>query len=429
MNVIVIGGGAAGMMAAIMSARNGNKVTILEKMRSLGRKLSITGKGRCNITNATDMDNFIKNVPGNGRFLYSAFSQFTNQDTINFFNEIGVKTKVERGDRVFPVSDSAMEVIDRLKKELDKRKVKVIVNSRVEKILVEDGKVVGVKTADNTYLCDKVILATGGKSYPTTGSTGDGYKMAEMLGHTVVKPKASLVPIELYEKDIVDLQGLSLKNVSIKIKDGQKQVYEDFGEMLFTHFGVSGPIILSSSAHLLRVKNVDEKLKNKEITLEIDLKPALTAEKLETRIQRDFEKYTRKQYKNSLNDLLPGKMINYIIKKSNIPEEKQTDQITKEERRKLAEILKKLEFKIKGFRTIDEAIITAGGINIKEINSSTMESKLVNGLFFAGEIIDVDAYTGGFNLQIAFSTAYLAAKNVEKWRTKKLEKTRIMDIK
>ncbi len=414
MNVIVIGGGAAGMMAAIMSARNGNKVIILEKMRSLGRKLSITGKGRCNITNATDMDNFIKNVPGNGRFLYSAFSQFTNQDTINFFNEIGVKTKVERGDRIFPVSDSAMDVIDKLKKELDKRKVKVIVNSRVEKILVEDGKVVGVKTADNTYSCDKVILATGGKSYPTTGSTGDGYKMAEMLGHTIVKPKASLVPIELYEKDIVDLQGLSLKNVSIKIKDGQKLVYEDFGEMLFTHFGVSGPIILSSSAHLLRVKNVDEKLKKKEITLEIDLKPALTAEKLETRIQRDFEKYTRKQYKNSLNDLLPGKMINYIIKKSNIPEEKQTDQITKEERRKLAETLKKLEFKIKGFRTIDEAIITAGGINIKEINSSTMESKLVNGLFFAGEIIDVDAYTGGFNLQIAFSTAYLSAKNVEK---------------
>ena len=414
MNVIVIGGGAAGMMAAIMSARNGNKVIILEKMRSLGRKLSITGKGRCNITNATDMDNFIKNVPGNGRFLYSAFSQFTNQDTIDFFNEIGVKTKVERGDRIFPVSDSAMDVIDKLKKELDKRKVKVIVNSRVEKILVEDGKVVGVKTADNTYSCDKVILATGGKSYPTTGSTGDGYKMAEMLGHTIVKPKASLVPIELYEKDIVDLQGLSLKNVSIKIKDGQKLVYEDFGEMLFTHFGVSGPIILSSSAHLLRVKNVDEKLKKKEITLEIDLKPALTAEKLETRIQRDFEKYTRKQYKNSLNDLLPGKMINYIIKKSSIPEEKQTDQITKEERRKLAEILKKLEFKIKGFRTIDEAIITAGGVNIKEINSSTMESKLVNGLFFAGEIIDVDAYTGGFNLQIAFSTAYLAAKNVEK---------------
>ena len=329
MNVIVIGGGAAGMMAAIMSARNGNNVTILEKMRSMGRKLSITGKGRCNVTNATEMENFIKNVPGNGKFLYSAFNQFTNQDTINFFNEIGVKTKVERGERVFPVSDSAMEVIDKLKKELDRRKVKVIVNSKVERILVEDGKVVGVKTEDNLYNCDKVILATGGKSYPSTGSTGDGYKMVESLGHTIVKPKASLVPLELYEKDITELQGLSLKNVSIKLLDDKKIVYEDFGEMLFTHFGVSGPIILSLSAHLLRVKNIDEKLRNKNIVLSIDLKPALTFEKLETRIQRDFEKYTRKQFKNSLNDLLPGKMVNYIIEKSNIPDDKQTDKITK----------------------------------------------------------------------------------------------------
>ena len=410
MNVIVIGGGAAGMMAAIMSARNGNNVTILEKMRSMGRKLSITGKGRCNITNATEMDNFIKNVPGNGKFLYSAFNQFTNQDTINFFNEIGVKTKVERGERVFPASDSAMEVIDKLKKELDRRKVKVTVNSKVERILVEDGKVVGVKTEDNLYNCDKVILATGGKSYPSTGSTGDGYKMVESLGHTIVKPKASLVPLELYEKDITELQGLSLKNVSIKLLDDKKIVYEDFGEMLFTHFGVSGPIILSLSAHLLRVKNIDEKLRNKNIVLSIDLKPALTFEKLETRIQRDFEKYTRKQFKNSLNDLLPGKMVNYIIEKSNIPDDKQTDQITKEERRNLVKLLKNLEFKIKGFRPIEEAIVTAGGVNIKEINSSTMESKLVKGLYFAGEIIDVDAYTGGFNLQIAFSTAYIAAK-------------------
>ena len=408
MNVIVIGGGAAGMMAAIMSARNGNNVTILEKMRSMGRKLSITGKGRCNITNATEMDNFIKNVPGNGKFLYSAFNQFTNQDTINFFNEIGVKTKVERGERVFPASDSAMEVIDKLKKELDRRKVKVTVNSKVERILVEDGKVVGVKTEDNLYNCDKVILATGGKSYPSTGSTGDGYKMVESLGHTIVKPKASLVPLELYEKDITELQGLSLKNVSIKLLDDKKIVYEDFGEMLFTHFGVSGPIILSLSAHLLRVKNIDEKLRNKNIVLSIDLKPALTFEKLETRIQRDFEKYTRKQFKNSLNDLLPGKMVNYIIEKSNIPDDKQTDQITKEERRNLVQLLKNLEFKIKGFRPIEEAIVTAGGVNIKEINSSTMESKLVKGLYFAGEIIDV--YTGGFNLQIAFSTAYIAAK-------------------
>ena len=410
MNVIVIGGGAAGMMAAIMSARNGNNVTILEKMRSMGRKLSITGKGRCNITNATDMENFMKNVPGNGKFLYSAFSQFTNQDVINFFNEIGVKTKVERGERVFPVSDSAMEVIDKLKKELEKRKVKVIVNSKVEEILAENGCVTGVRTENNIYECDKVILATGGKSYPSTGSTGDGYKIAEALGHTIVKPKASLVPLELYEKDIIELQGLSLKNVFIKLVDSQKVVYEDFGEMLFTHFGVSGPIVLSSSAHLLRVKGIEEKLKSKSILLSIDLKPALTFEKLDTRIQRDFEKYTRKQFKNSLNDLLPSKMIDYIIKKSGIPEDKQTDQITKEERRKLVQLLKNLEFKVKGFRPIEEAIITAGGVNIKEINSSTMESKLVKGLYFAGEIIDVDAYTGGFNLQIAFSTAYIASK-------------------
>ena len=411
MNVIVIGGGAAGMMAAIMSSRNGNQVTILEKMRSMGRKLSITGKGRCNITNATDMDNFIKNVPGNGKFLFSAFSKFTNQDAINFFNEIGVKTKVERGDRVFPVSDSAMEVIDKLKKELDKQNVKVIVDSPVKCLVVEDGRVTGVKTeAGKTYSCDKVILATGGKSYPTTGSTGDGYKIAKMVGHTIVEPKPSLVPLETYEKKIEKLQGLSLKNVGIKIFDGTKLVYEDFGEMLFAHYGVTGPIILSGSAHLLRVKNIEEKLKSQTIKIKIDLKPALTTEKLEARIQRDLEKYTKKQYKNSLADLLPGKMIPYIVEESGIDEEKQTDQLTKEERKNLAELLKHLEFTIKGFRPIEEAIITAGGISTKEINASTMESKIVNGLYFAGEIIDVDAYTGGFNLQIAYSTAYVAAQ-------------------
>lgn len=411
MNVIVIGGGAAGMMAAIMSSRNGNQVTILEKMRSMGRKLSITGKGRCNITNATDMDNFIKNVPGNGKFLFSAFSKFTNQDAINFFNEIGVKTKVERGDRVFPVSDSAMEVIDRLKKELDKQNVKVIVDSPVKCLIVEEGRVTGVKTeAGKTYSCDKVILATGGKSYPTTGSTGDGYKIAKMVGHTIVEPKPSLVPLETFEKKIEKLQGLSLKNVGIKIFDGTKLVYEDFGEMLFAHYGVTGPVILSGSAHLLRVKNIEEKLKSQTIKIKIDLKPALTTEKLEARIQRDLEKYTKKQYKNSLADLLPGKMIPYIVEESQIDEEKQTDQITKEERKNLAELLKNLEFTIKGFRPIEEAIITAGGISTKEINASTMESKIVSGLYFAGEIIDVDAYTGGFNLQIAYSTAYVAAQ-------------------
>ena len=337
MKVIVIGGGAAGMMAAIMASRNGHKVVLIEKMRSLGRKLSITGKGRCNITNATHIENFIKNVPGNGKFLYSAFNQFTNEDAIKFFNEIGVKTKIERGERVFPVSDSALEVIDKLKKELDRQNVRIIVNTSVEEILIKEDivedttikSVVGVKINTGIIECDKIILATGGKSYPTTGSTGDGYKFAEKLGHTIVTPKASLVPVEVYEKDITQVQGVSLKNVGMKFMDGSKVIYEDFGELLFTHFGVSGPMILSGSAHLLRVKNIDEKMKNKNITINIDLKPALTEEKLELRIQRDFEKYTKKQYKNSLNDLLPGKLINYIVEKSKIPEEKQTDQITR----------------------------------------------------------------------------------------------------
>lgn len=418
MKVVIIGGGAAGMVAAIMASRNGHKVVLIEKMRSLGRKLSITGKGRCNITNATEIENFIKNVPGNGKFLYSAFNQFSNEDAIKFFNEIGVKTKVERGERVFPVSDSALEVIDKLKKELDRQNVRIIVNTPVEEILIKEEiiedelvkRVRGVKINTGVIECDKIILATGGKSYPTTGSTGDGYKFAEKLGHTIVKPKPSLVPIEVYEKDIKEIQGVSLKNIGMKFMDGSKTVYQDFGEMLFTHFGVSGPTILSGSAHLLRVKNIDDKLKNGNITINIDLKPALTEEKLEVRIQRDFEKYTKKQFKNSLNDLLPSKLINYIVEKSGISEEKQTDQITKEERKKLAKLLKNLEFKVKRFRPIEEAIITAGGVSTKEINSSTMESKKVKGLFFAGEIIDVDAYTGGFNLQIAYSTAYVAAK-------------------
>ena len=409
MNVIVVGGGPAGMIAAITASKKKDNVILLERMRSVGRKLSITGKGRCNITNATDIDNFIKNVPGNGKFLYSAFNQFTNIDAINFFNSIGVATKVERGERVFPVTDDALYVVDKLKKEMDKRKVKVIVNTDVEEILVNQGKIIGVKTLDKKYECDKVIIATGGKSYPMTGSNGKGYELVKKLGHTIISPKASLVPLELFE--VPDLQGLSLKNVAIKIKDNEKCVYDDFGEMLFTHFGVSGPIILSGSAHLLRVKNVNEKLKNKEIVLRIDLKPALSSEKLEARIQRDLEKYTKKQFKNSLGDLLPSKMIDYILEISGIDPEKQTDQITKEERRKLASLLKNLEFKIRGFRPIEEAIITAGGVSTKEINSSTMESKIIKGLYFAGEIIDVDAYTGGFNLQIAYSTGYVAGMN------------------
>ena len=382
-------------------------------MRSMGRKLSITGKGRCNITNHTEMENFIGNVPGNGKFLYSAFHRFTNEDAISFFHDIGVKTKVERGERVFPVSDSALEVIDKLKKEIDRLKIQVIVNTKVEQIEVKDGHVIAVRTHENRYPCDKVILATGGKSYPTTGSTGDGYRMARELGHTIIMPKASLVPMETYEKDISMMQGVSLKNVGIRLLEDQKTIYEDFGEMLLTHFGVSGPVVLSASSHLLRVKDLESKLLQKKIHFAIDLKPALSVEKLEARLQRDFEKNTKKQFKNSLYDLLPSKMIPYIVEHSHISPEKKVDEVTKEERQRLALLLKNLTFTIQKLRPIEEAIITAGGIDTKEINSTTMESKIVKGLFFAGEIIDVDAYTGGFNLQIAYSTAYVAASRNE----------------
>lgn len=404
--VVVIGGGPAGMMAAITSAKNGNEVVLLERMRTLGRKLSITGKGRCNLTNNIEIEDFIKNVPGNGRFLYSAFNQFTNEDLINYFCSLGVKVKVERGNRVFPVSDDAMQIVNSLKKELEKYKVKIIVNTKVEKIIIEGNQVKAVKTEEQEIKCDKVILATGGKSYPMTGSDGYGYKIAKELGHTIIEPKGSLVPMEIYEK--LDLQGLALKNVSIRVYDNQKIIYEDFGEMLYTHFGISGPIILSASSHILRIKNLEEKLKQKQITILLDLKPALTAEKLAQRIQRDFEKYTKKQFKNTLNDLLPTKIIPIIVELSNIQPEKQVDQINKRERENLVDLFKNFKMTVKKFRPIDEAIVTAGGIYIKEINSTTMESKIISGLYFAGEIIDVDAYTGGFNLQIAFSTGYVA---------------------
>ena len=404
--VIVIGGGPAGMMAAITAAKNGNDVILIEKMRSVGRKLSITGKGRCNITNNIDISDFIKNIPGNGKFLYSVFNQFTNEDLIKYFNRLGVVTKVERGERVFPVSDDAMEVVNALKKELQKYNVKVLVNTELNEIITENNKVKSIKVNDNIIECEKIILATGGKSYPMTGSDGYGYEVVRKLGHTIIEPKGSLIPMEVYEN--YDLQGLSLKNVAIKVLDNQKEIYNDFGEMLFTHFGVSGPIILSASSHILRIKLLEEKMKNKQIRIIVDLKPALTVEKLSQRIQRDFEKYTRKQFKNALNDLLPTKLISEIIKISKIDPEKQVDQITKEERERLVNSLKQFKLTIKKFRPIEEAIVTAGGINIKEINSTTMESKVVSGLYFAGEIIDVDAYTGGFNLQIAFSTGYVA---------------------
>ena len=461
MQVIIIGGGPAGMLAAISSARNGNKVTILEKMDMLGKKILVTGKGRCNITSSLPIDDFIKNIPGNGMFMYSSFSNFDNQDILNILKNEGVETKIERGNRIFPVSDKADDVRKALIRVVKKLGVNIILNAKVKEILMKeeedfilkekeqkdislkkecdevknkkiDGdnntknniidkigkKVYGVRAIINgkeeTILADKVILATGGKSYPGTGSTGDGYELAQNVGHSITKIRPSLVPLTV--KDNISLklcqkmQGLSLRNVSIKFIDTNKNkiIYEDFGEMLFTHFGVSGPVILSASAHLLRYKNIDELLKEGKINLSIDLKPALSKEKLDERVLRDFKEEKNKEFKNSLDKLLPKKMIDVIIHLSEINPEKRVNEITKVERENLVKVLKELEIEISGFRPIEEAIITSGGINIKEINPKTMESKLVHGLFFAGEIIDVDAYTGGFNLQIAYSTGYTA---------------------
>lgn len=461
MQVIIIGGGPAGMLAAISSARNGNKVTILEKMDMLGKKILVTGKGRCNITSSLPIDDFIKNIPGNGMFMYSSFSNFDNQDILNILKNEGVETKIERGNRIFPVSDKADDVRKALIRVVKKLGVNIILNAKVKEILMKeeedfilkekeqkdislkkecdevknkkmDGdnntknniidkigkKVYGVRAIINgkeeTILADKVILATGGKSYPGTGSTGDGYELAQNVGHSITKIRPSLVPLTV--KDNISLklcqkmQGLSLRNVSIKFIDTNKNkvIYEDFGEMLFTHFGVSGPVILSASAHLLRYKNIDELLKTGKIILSIDLKPALSKEKLDERVLRDFKEEKNKEFKNSLDKLLPKKMIDVVIQLSEINPEKRVNEITKSERENLVKVLKGLEIEISGFRPIEEAIITSGGINIKEINPKTMESKLVHGLFFAGEIIDVDAYTGGFNLQIAYSTGYTA---------------------
>lgn len=418
MKVVVIGGGPAGMMAAITSSKNGNEVYLLEKNKSLGKKLLITGKGRCNITSSLDIRDFISNVPGNGKFLYSAFQNYTNLDIIEFLKQNKVAVKEERGNRIFPASDKSLDVLKAFEKELNKQHVKIKFGVKVVEIETLNKEVNTVVYEDENgttkkIVADKVILATGGKTYPQTGSTGDGYNIAKKLGHTITKIKPSLVPLTTKKESLnicKNLQGLSLRNVKIKLLDETKNkvIYEDFGEMMFTHFGVSGPTILSSSAHLLRYNNVEELLNNGKIKLIIDLKPALTIEKLDSRIQRDFEKEKNKNFKNSLNELLPQKLINTIIELSEINPNKQVNEVTKEERIKLVKLLKCFTINISGFRPIEEGIITSGGISIKEINPKTMESKIIKGLFFAGEIIDVDAYTGGFNLQIAYSTGYTA---------------------
>ncbi|WP_297133819.1 NAD(P)/FAD-dependent oxidoreductase [Terrisporobacter sp.] len=404
--VVVIGGGPAGMMAAATAADNGAEVILLEKQHRLGRKLLITGKGRCNITNDCDVEELIENVPTNGKFLYSAFYTFTNYDAMNMFNSLGLEIKTERGKRVFPKSDKALDVVKAFEKLVNSKKVKVILNARVNKVVAKDSKIEKVIYNNNQEIkCDSVIVATGGMSYPLTGSTGDGYKFASSLGHTIISPKPSLIGIEVQESFVKNLEKLSLRNVAITVLNSKnKKVYDDFGELEFTKNGLDGPIIKSASC---RMKDTSKE--NYKIIL--DLKPALDEEKLDKRIIRDFEKYINKDFENSLSDLLPKKLIPIIVELSEIPKHLKVNQISKKQRLHLVHLLKNITFTVKRYRPIEEAIVTSGGIKVSEINASTMESKLIKNLFFAGEVIDVDAYTGGFNLQIAYSTAYLAGTN------------------
>ncbi len=403
--VAVIGGGAAGMMAAIHAAYMGASVTLYEKNDRLGKKLRITGKGRCNVTNDSNVEEFLQNVPTNPRFLYAALNRFSTADTIDFFEGCGVPLKVERGKRVFPVSDKASDIVRALSCRMSDCEVNVITD-KITDIDITDGKVTGVVAGDKKYSADSVIIATGGRSYSMTGSDGDGYKFARHAGHTVTELKPSLVPIVCEGKLCPRMQGLSLKNVSMRIvrRDSGKTVYEDFGEMMFTHFGITGPMVLSASAHL---PDISERI----YEAHIDLKPALDAQALDARIRSDFAKYNNKDFVNSLGDLLPQKAILPIIELSGIDQRKKVNSITREERHALLDAIKCIKLALSGFRPIEEAIITKGGVSVSEINPKTMESKLVKGLYFAGEVIDLDAYTGGFNLQIAFSTAVLAGEN------------------
>ena len=404
--VLVIGGGAAGMFAAIFAAYNGNEVHLFEKNEKLGKKLFITGKGRCNITNAADMDTLFGSVVTNSKFLYSSFYGYTNQDVIDFFERIGVATKVERGNRVFPVSDHSSDVIGGLSRELKKLGVEIHLRTEVK-------KVVGKETFEHIVLKngqkvegDACIVATGGFSYQTTGSTGDGYGFAKELGHKVTEILPSLVPLVIKEDYVRELQGLSLRNVEATVYDGKRKIYNDFGEMLFTHYGVSGPLMLSASSYIAKI------VKEKELELVIDLKPALTFEQLDQRILRDFEENINKQFKNAIQKLFPAKLVPVILAVSDIDPEKKVNLITKEERHQFVTLIKNFTLTITGLRDFNEAIITKGGVNVKEINPATMESKLVQNLYFVGEVLDLDALTGGFNLQIAWSTGYLAGSSI-----------------
>ncbi|MBF1754484.1 MAG: NAD(P)/FAD-dependent oxidoreductase [Veillonella sp.] len=407
--VVVIGGGAAGLMAAVIAGREGAKVTLLEKMNYVGKKMGITGKGRCNITNACDMSDFIKNTPGNGKFLYGAYERFTNEDLLQLLHDAGLETKVERGGRVFPASDSALDVRNTFMKLMKHYGVDVHLEEPVKKLLVDDGVVTGVVTDKETYHADAVVIATGGKSYPATGSTGDGYMLAAQVGHKITDIRPSLVPIVTEESWVKDLMGLSLRNVELSVVAKNKVQAKMFGEMMFTHFGITGPIVLSLShtvGKLMRKKNIGT------IGLDINLKPALSPETLDKRLQKDFDLYSKKQLINGMKDLLPSRLIPLIIELAGIDPQKPINQISKEERQQIGYMLQHMPLTVKGLRPVEEAIVTAGGISLKEFNPKTMESKLVKGLYGAGEVLDIDAFTGGYNLQAAFSTGYVAAMHI-----------------
>lgn len=405
--VAIVGGGAAGMFAAIHAADKGHEVHLFEKNEKLGKKIYITGKGRCNITNACDVEDLFRAVLSNSKFLYSSFYSYTNQDVIDFFEREGLATKVERGNRVFPVSDRSSDVIRTLADAMKRRGVRVYLNRKVKKILQEEGVFHGILLEDGkTFAADTCIIATGGLSYPTTGSTGDGYRWAKDLGHKVTELAPGLVPFETEESWVKELQGLSLRNVNVVIADGKKQYYEEFGELLFTHFGVSGPTVISASSM------VGSMLEKKPLTLTIDLKPALSEEQLDKRILRDFEGQKNRQFKNALGGLLPSKMIPVIIELSEILPEKQVNAVSREERRQLVHLIKHLSMTLSGTRDFNEAIITRGGVSVREIDPGTMESKKIKNLYFAGEVLDLDAVTGGYNLQIAWSTGYMAAQEI-----------------